>query len=122
MIFPENRGKEKWARSLNSARFQQHRRETAGALQLPGELARGAGVWNMLCRCSSIIVHGFLSTLVRAMFPLHKKTTFRHSEKWKRVFNGHDVKTPCTTLIPILWNTHVCDMTSFQQSMHARWP
>jgi hypothetical protein len=68
-----------------------------GILRLPGELARGVGVWNALRMRSYILVHGFPSTLVRGLCTLSKKKTFR----------GNDVKTPHIALIPVLGHTHM---------------
>jgi hypothetical protein len=65
--------------------------------------------------------HVYHNPSPRPMYLLHKKPPFRHSENGKRVFRGHDGKTSHTALIPIPWHTHVRDVASFRQTMHAHW-
>jgi hypothetical protein len=64
-----------------------------GILRLPGELARGVGVWNALRMRSSILVHGFPSTLVRGLCTLRKKPVSALG-KWKMGFSWQRCQNP----------------------------
>jgi hypothetical protein len=66
-----------------------------GILRLLGEIAHGVGVRNGLYKCSSIIVHRFPSTLVRALTLLRKKTRFG-PQKMDKGFSMATMAKECT--------------------------